>query len=50
MWHTTLVDSKLPITATKKKDLPSLCSEGIIPSEYHQYFKNIQDPDTIEDR
>jgi hypothetical protein len=36
-----LYGTKLCISAEKKKDLVSLCTSGIIPSEFHQYYKNL---------
>jgi hypothetical protein len=31
--------SRQAIAAAKKKDLVGLCKNGIIPSEYHEYYK-----------
>ena len=31
--------SRQAISAAKKKDLVGLCKNGIIPSEYHEYYK-----------
>ena len=36
-----LYGTKLCISAEKKKDLVSLCTSGIIPSEFHQYYKSL---------
>jgi hypothetical protein len=35
-----LYGTKLCITAEKKTDVVSLCTSGIIPSEFHQYYKS----------
>lgn len=55
----SLYTAKLPIAAAKIKDLLSLCSDGTIPTEYHQYYKDIHsektardclpEPDTVEE-
>ncbi|CAC5375159.1 unnamed protein product [Mytilus coruscus] len=43
--------SRLSISAAKKKDLVGLCQKGIIPAEYHTYYKpllaNINVKDTL---
>jgi hypothetical protein len=36
-----LYKSKLPISSAKKKDLIALCKKGIIPSEFHDYYKSL---------
>ncbi|XP_076090122.1 uncharacterized protein LOC143062260 [Mytilus galloprovincialis] len=33
--------SQQSISAAKKKDLVGLCKKGIIPSEYHEYYKSL---------
>ena len=33
--------AKLPISAAKKKDLVDLCKSGIIPTEFHDYYKTL---------
>jgi hypothetical protein len=37
----TFYRAKLPITAAKKKDLLSLCASGIIPSDVHDFCRNL---------
>ena len=36
-----LCGTKLCISAEKRKDLVSLCTSGIIPFEFHQYYKSL---------
>ena len=36
-----LYGTKLCISAEKKTDFVSLCTLGIIPSEFHQYYKSL---------
>lgn len=31
----------LPISTDKKKDLVKLCTDGIIPREYHYFYNNL---------
>ncbi|CAC5400367.1 unnamed protein product [Mytilus coruscus] len=33
--------SRQSISAPKKKDLVGFCKKGIIPSEYHEYYKSL---------
>jgi hypothetical protein len=33
--------SRQAISAAKKTDLVGLCKNGIIPSEYHEYYKSL---------
>ncbi|CAC5380535.1 unnamed protein product [Mytilus coruscus] len=33
--------SRQSISAAKKKDIVGLCKKGIIPSEYHEYYKSL---------
>ena len=52
-------DSKLPISAAKKKDLMQMCRTGVIPPEVHDFYESLPsnasapdklgEPDTIED-
>ena len=52
-------DSKLPISAAKKKDLMQMCRKGVIPTEFHDFYESLPsnssapdklgEPDTIED-
>lgn len=37
----TLYEAALPISSDKKQDLVSLCRQGVIPSEYHQYYNSL---------
>lgn len=36
-----LYKTTLPISEAKKKDLVKLCNSGVIPKEYHQWFKSL---------
>jgi hypothetical protein len=38
------------ISAAKKKDLVSLCRSGIIPSEYHDYYKSLPSRSIVDDK
>lgn len=42
--------SKIPISAAKKKDLVQLCKSGVIPSEFHEFYKNLPSQQSIPDR
>jgi hypothetical protein len=42
--------SKQQISAAKKKDLVSLCRSGIIPSEYHDYYKSLPSSSNVDDK
>jgi hypothetical protein len=42
--------SKQPISAAKKKDLLTLCRTGVIPSEYHEYFKTLPSNNSVNDK
>ena len=52
-------DSKLPISAAKKKDLMQMCRTGVIPPEFHDFYESLPsnssapdklgEPDTVED-
>ena len=42
--------SKLPISAAKKKDLLSLCKSGIVPLEFHEYYKSLPSHKSVKDR
>ena len=33
--------SKIPISSAKKKDLITLCKNGTIPIEFHQYYRSL---------
>ncbi|CAH2105188.1 unnamed protein product [Euphydryas editha] len=37
-----LYSQPLPLTEAKCKDLIHLCNTGVIPKEYHRYFKNLK--------
>jgi hypothetical protein len=41
--------SRLAISATKKKDLVGLCKNGIILSEYHEYYKSLPANNSVID-
>lgn len=47
---TPLYSRKLPISSSKKADLLSLCSSGIIPQEFHQYYRKIPASKKAEDK
>ena len=32
---------KILISSAKKKDLIQLCKSGVIPNEYHEYYKSL---------
>lgn len=40
---------KLPISAAKKKDLLALCKKGVIPREFHHYYKALQSNAAVQD-
>ena len=42
--------SKLPISAAKKMDLLSLCKSGIVPLEFHEYYKSLPSHQSVKDR
>ena len=42
--------SKLPISSAKKKDLRNLCKSGVIPSEYHEFYKSLPFHQSVRDR
>ena len=42
--------AKLPISAAKKKDLVDLCKAGIIPTEFHEYYKTLPSQQNKADR
>ena len=42
--------SKLPISAAKKKDLLNLCKSGVIPSEFHIFYKSLPSQQSVRDR
>lgn len=42
--------SKLPISVCKKKDLLSLCTNGIIPESFHEYYKGLPTDAKANDR
>lgn len=42
--------SKLPISAAKKKDLLNLCKSGVIPSEFHNFYKCLPSQQSVKDR
>ncbi|MEW8545290.1 MAG: hypothetical protein AB2693_17345 [Candidatus Thiodiazotropha sp.] len=42
--------SKLPISAAKKKDLVDLCKAGIIPTEFHEYYMTLTSQQNKADR
>ena len=41
---------KKPIAKAKKDDLLSLCTTGIIPSEYKQFYVNLPSDNTLVDK
>ena len=47
-------NSKLPISAAKKKDLMQMCRTGVIPPEFHDFYENLPSnssaPDNLENR
>lgn len=42
--------SKLPISAEKKKDLIQLCKNGVIPQEFHEYYKSLPSSNSKKDQ
>ena len=42
--------AKPPISAAKKKDLVDLCKAGIIPTEFHDYYKTLPSQQNKADR
>jgi hypothetical protein len=42
--------SRQKISASKKKDLVSLWRSGIIPSEYHDYYKSLPSSSNVDDK
>ena len=44
-----LYSQKLPVSEAKKRDLLNLCREGVIPTEYHAYFKDIPSSKNMRD-
>lgn len=34
-------NGSLPISIEKKKDLVKLCTDGVIPNDYHSFYKNL---------
>lgn len=42
--------SKLPISVPKKNDLLSLCRNGIIPENFHQYYEDLLTDAKTNDR
>ena len=40
---------KIPISAAKKKDLMQLCKSGVIPVEYHEYYKSLPSSNSSKD-
>ena len=38
------------ISAAKKKDLVNLCKSGVIPSEYHEFYKLLPSSSNISDK
>lgn len=47
---TQLYRKCLPISKAKKADLLKLCSKGVIPEEYHDWYEKIETEDSIIDR
>ena len=41
--------SRQAIAAAKKKDLVGFCKNGIIPSEYHEYYKSLPANNSVID-
>ena len=42
-------NSKLPISAAKKKDLLAICKSGIVPLEYQEYCKSLRCQQMVTD-
>ncbi|XP_063365176.1 uncharacterized protein LOC134653713 [Cydia amplana] len=45
-----MYDKPLTISAAKKKDLLSLCDKGVIPEEYHGWFRSLNCDNDVIDR
>ena len=41
---------KLPISSAKKRDLMNLCKSGIIPPEFHEFYKSLPSSNNTNDR
>lgn len=41
---------KIPISAAKKRDLMTLCKNGTIPKDHHDYYKNLPSSSTVKDK
>jgi hypothetical protein len=53
--RTTRTDKEIHIETAdisnqKEKNLVSLCRSGIIPSEYHDYYKSLPSSNNVDDR
>ena len=46
----SLYDQKLSVSRAKKADLISLCTNGIIPEEYHSYYNCIPTTNSTKDK
>ena len=45
-----MYDGAINISSAKYKDLVGLCQKGLIPSEYHQFYKNLPHAGSVVDR
>ena len=48
--HPNLYDKRLPISQSKKKDLLSLCTSGIVPPIYKAYYDELPTSEAAKDR
>ena len=46
----TCYTEKLPVSEPKKRDLISLCKEGIIPSDCHGFYENLPSNKKVKDK
>lgn len=46
----TKYKQKLPVSASKKKDLIALCKNGSIPKDFHEYYKNLPSSASVQDK
>lgn len=45
-----LYKSKLPISSAKRKDLLAMCKKGVIPTEFHEFYKALPASQNIKER
>ena len=42
-------EKKLPISRAKKADLIKLCTTGVVPTKYHEFYKSLTTSDVVRD-